>query len=1298
MTAPDEHDDPAHRALPKSGSDPEQGIDEGLDGAVAAAYARVEALFDLLRRPASALQGHDTDALAPGDLLGEFAVLRPLASGGMGHVYLARQQPLGRLVALKVCKPEAARDARLKARFVTEAVALAQLNHPNVVPVLSTGEARGYLYLAMEYVAGPTLAQVLQTIRGAGPESLASAVVARVLSSRDADEHGQPWRAHPARLDRAYFVWVIETLQRVAQGLAAVHAAGILHRDVKPANIVFAADGAPKIVDFGLARTAGGPSTTVTGEFFGTPAYTSPEQARGDLESVSPASDVFSFGVTLFECLSLDRPFPGQTSADVLSAVLNSDAPLLRQAEKTIPWELEAITDKCLRKAPADRYASGEPLAADLRNYLELRPITARPMSKIGRVGRLMRRRPWVAAFLIALVAAAVLGGFLAKATWEHYQAEQDAAKASYEAERRATFAKQVDEGDAALFRCLTGQRPTWLPAAIEQTRQRGLDAYSAALDIDPTADWPLVQRARLHASRAETLDRALADIEEAQRLQPNFRSIRTFRAYFLEALGRQEEGRVAREEAKNLPPASAKDLYWLGVIACSQQGDYEAANTYFSQALLLEPNDYWSRLERALYGRRRGENGVAASQRLMAELAIAKTIRPDLPFASELLAASKATLDPPGRKKELEQLIEKFGLDVLRAHDMAEVLQKDGKHDEAEAMLRKVLEQDTGGRTAEKLADLAYRRGRYGAACDWYRRAIAEGMNYPTVYLHLAFACTALKDWGKAERAYRDGMARYPEEPFLYWNLGTWYEARGRVADAEQVYRKGCELPAELKSSPRSSGQATDLASCYRCLAFLLVRLKRQAESVEVLEHGIARLETTLAAVKEGPGAPTESLEHELAGLRELLGQGYLAGGKREDALRLLDAELKKRPLGFGRAQMLISLLNQLGMQQGALDVARLVEFTSHHQTPPADDLRAVRGMVDLQLQQMGLFNEHFERLETRRALGEELSAEDYGWYSTYGAPGALDIIGEGIRKHPGSVRLHADHMQLLARAGRREEAWKAYEKGRDLYFAQVDQNEAPELPIDLPQLPPPAPVAVALPWYTFLLQEGKDDEFHRLEQRLQALCVKAGTNADELMPPRATAEFATGRYGEAVKSLQACLDRKLGSEVLMRGALARSLRALARREDAIEEYRRAVRVSGIDPSLLSELLCLVVEAHGVDGLARELGSYEEARKGQNLRLRAALSAFWSWAALAQGQGKAASGHLADAVSYAVLASREPTIGGEDGLACAVILRIVAEKLGNANGLAVATELVKRYPAERVSAVGKVFVLPTTK
>src|SRR5262249_52297564 len=140
------------------------------------------------------------------------------------------------------------------------------------------------------------------------------------------------------------------------------------------------------------------------------------------------------------------------------------------------------------------------------------------------------------------------------------------------------------------------------------------------------------------YSSKKETLDLALADLNKAQELQPGFGSIRKFRGYVLEELGRKEEGRSVREEAKSFYPTAAEDLYWLGVIAHSKEQDFFASYNHFSRALLLAPNDYWSRLERAYFGRIASEEGAASRKRVIPELEIAKTIRPDLPFASEML------------------------------------------------------------------------------------------------------------------------------------------------------------------------------------------------------------------------------------------------------------------------------------------------------------------------------------------------------------------------------------------------------------------------------------------------------------------------------------------------------------------------------------------------------------------------------------------------------------------------------------------------------------------------------------
>jgi serine/threonine protein kinase len=368
------------------------------------AREKIEHLFDLLREPAT-----EDFVFQIGRRVGDFEVVRQLGEGGMGTVFLARQISLDRLVGVKTCRSGLLSKERLNRRFEIEAKALARLSHPNVVPVLLVGEHEGQPFLVMEYVAGPSLADVLDAIRNADPQTSASDIVDELLQygkappSTDAAEAG-------AILDRRFRIWIVELMRRVASGIAAVHKSGVLHRDIKPSNILIDQGGNPKLVDFGLARMDQGTLATLTGGFLGTPAYVSPEQARGSRVEICPASDVFSYGCVLYECLTIQRPFAGSSSAEILKAVLSDDAPLLRNRDKSLPWELEAIVDKCLRKVPAERYQDGTELARDLEAYLQMRPIYARKASWSRRMVRAVRKRPWALTSFGLAIALVVFG------------------------------------------------------------------------------------------------------------------------------------------------------------------------------------------------------------------------------------------------------------------------------------------------------------------------------------------------------------------------------------------------------------------------------------------------------------------------------------------------------------------------------------------------------------------------------------------------------------------------------------------------------------------------------------------------------------------------------------------------------------------------------------------------------------------------------------------------------------------------------------------------------------------------
>ena len=282
---------------------------------------------------------------SPTVLNGRYELHRPLGRGGMADVYLARDQLLDRPVAMKVLFPEFATDPAFVERFRREATAAANLNHPNIVGVYDWGEADGTYFIVMEYVDGRTLSDIL---RAEGP-------------------------LHPDR--------VADVGADVAAALGFAHRNGVVHRDVKPGNVLVTAAGQVKVADFGIARaiTANADENlTQAGTVMGTATYFSPEQARGD--AVDPRSDIYSLGCVLYELLVARPPFSGDTPVAIAYKHVQESPVPPRQINAELPTAIEAIVLKCLAKNPANRYPSAEDLRSDLRRFREGSGILAEPV------------------------------------------------------------------------------------------------------------------------------------------------------------------------------------------------------------------------------------------------------------------------------------------------------------------------------------------------------------------------------------------------------------------------------------------------------------------------------------------------------------------------------------------------------------------------------------------------------------------------------------------------------------------------------------------------------------------------------------------------------------------------------------------------------------------------------------------------------------------------------------------------------------------------------------------------------
>jgi serine/threonine protein kinase len=343
----------------------------------------------------------------PANPLGDFHIVRELGRGGMGVVYEAVQQSLGRRVALKVLPFAAALDARQLQRFKTESHAAAQLHHANIVPVHAVGCDRGIHYYAMQLIEGRPLDRVIRQLRGvesggSSPKSDSITVDLRNPHIRANGESQRPEPTKPGR-NRSSYRQAAEMVVQVAEALEYAHDAGVVHRDIKPANLLLDAKGTVWVTDFGLAQVADG-GLTRSGDVVGTLHYMSPEQATGR-RNVDHRTDVYSLGATLYELLTLEPIFADADRETLLYRILKEEPQRPRSIDRGIPEDLETIVLKATAKAADERYATAGDMAEDLQRFLDDKPILARRPSIVDRGRKWLRRHPSVVAATILILA-----------------------------------------------------------------------------------------------------------------------------------------------------------------------------------------------------------------------------------------------------------------------------------------------------------------------------------------------------------------------------------------------------------------------------------------------------------------------------------------------------------------------------------------------------------------------------------------------------------------------------------------------------------------------------------------------------------------------------------------------------------------------------------------------------------------------------------------------------------------------------------------------------------------------------
>jgi serine/threonine protein kinase/Flp pilus assembly protein TadD len=870
--------------------------------------------LDLMRAPPEDVAALAEQSAPPSLLagcLGDYRILREVGRGGMGVVYEAEQISLGRRVALKVLPFAAALDPRQLQRFKNEAHAAAQLHHTNIVPVFGIGGERGVHFYAMQFIEGQTLAAVIAELRqqaeqeGAGPQhrpeassAAAEAVstgawVPKALASAEADSRADDAdTALPGVADTApkaglaterstrspaFFRTVARLGAEVAEALEHAHQLGVIHRDIKPGNLLVDWRGQVWITDFGLAHCQSQVGLTMTGDLVGTLRYMSPEQALANRVAVDHRTDIYSLGVTLYELLTLQPAFGGHDRQELLRRIAFEESTAPRKLNRALPAELETIVLKAMEKNPAERYATAQDLADDLERFLKDEPIRARRPNLLQRARKWSHRhRPVVwSASVCFLVILTVLAGCIGWAV-----RDRDARRTAAAAEARTAL-------DEAL---LLAAEEKWSEAQSAVRRAQGvLAGVGASPGLSQQADElakDLEMARRLETARlmlAEGGKRGDYDFEgthaaysaafgwyglDVERLEPHevaerlhSRPIRPQLVAALDNWARVKKGLGMKGWKRLVAVSRAADPDpWRGLLRDAWERNDRAALRKLAVSVPAEklspatgellavltwqigapelgvavlqkvreqhPADFWVNL--AL-----GFSCGTQLKPLQVDEAIryytaAVAIRPHSPGARANLGS--ALIDKGRLDEGIAELREVIRLqpDYAPAHNtLGCALAEKGQLDKGIAELREAIRLRPAFSEAHNNLGIALdRKGLWKAAIAEYQKAIRIEPANAVAHLNLGLILEKRNRLDEAIAAYRRAIKMQPGYTEAYYSLGLALFKRGNLTAAVEAYRKAIRF-----------GPCFAQAHCN--LGRTLQVLGRFAEALDALKRG---------------------------------------------------------------------------------------------------------------------------------------------------------------------------------------------------------------------------------------------------------------------------------------------------------------------------------------------------------------------------------------------------------------------------------------------------------------------------